>query len=389
MPEILYPTTSEDFRDALREAAAALRSIEIFGANSKRLMAGAIAPAEVRISTSAMRRILNYEPRDLTISVEAGMPFAELSGELARNGQMIPLGGAYAAGATIGGTVAANISESRRRGCGTARDLVIGMDFATLEGKLVRSGGMVVKNVAGLDMGKLMIGSFGTLAAMTTVNFKLLPIPNVSRTLTAEFADAAAAVAALDGVLRAGLNPMAADLLNPKLAERFERSGCVLALRFGGNDAVIERCMREAAALCGAGKAAALFGSDEEAFWNRVAAVTPEYMERFASGVAARISTPISECGAALATLAGCGHAMAANGVVRGWFESAAEGERWLNDSVRRGWKGVIEFAGAAVDRTKVKLWPEPGGDFEIMKGIKKMFDPSGLLNRGRLYGLL
>ena len=161
MPEILYPANPEELRSALHSAAASHRSIEIFGAHSKRSMGGPIAKAGERISTAAMKRILKYEPRDLTISVEAGMPYAELSRELARNGQMIPLAGPYSAEGTIGGIVAANISESRRRGYGTARDLVIGMEFATLEGKLVRSGGMVVKNVAGLDMGKLMIGSYG------------------------------------------------------------------------------------------------------------------------------------------------------------------------------------------------------------------------------------
>ena len=110
---------------------------------------------------------------------------------------MIPLAGPYSPDATIGGLVASNISESRRRGYGTARDLVIGMEFATLEGKLVRSGGMVVKNVAGLDMGKLMIGSFGTLAAIATLNFKLLPIPTVCRTLLFPFEDLKTAAALL------------------------------------------------------------------------------------------------------------------------------------------------------------------------------------------------
>jgi glycolate oxidase FAD binding subunit len=143
----------------LHQMASSHRTIELCGARSKHLMGGPLPASAQRISTSGMRRILKYEPRDLTISVEAGLPYMELTRELARNGQMIPLRGPYSAEATVGGVVAANISESRRRGYGTARDLVIGMEFATMEGKLVRSGGMVVKNVAGLDMGKLMIGS--------------------------------------------------------------------------------------------------------------------------------------------------------------------------------------------------------------------------------------
>ena len=86
-------------------------------------MAGPVAPADLRISTAGMKRILKYEPRDLTISVEAGIPYMDLSRELARNGQMIPLAGPYSGEATIGGIVASNIGDSRRRGYGTARDL--------------------------------------------------------------------------------------------------------------------------------------------------------------------------------------------------------------------------------------------------------------------------
>src|SRR5271165_5191501 len=173
----------------LSSATSAKQSIELFGANTKRLMAGAPAPGGVQISTARMRRIVQYEPRDLTIGVEAGLPFAELSRELARNGQMIPLEGAYSDEGTVGGMVAANISGARRRLDGTARDLVIGMNFATVDGKLVQTGGMVVKNVAGLDMAKLLIGSFGTLAAIATVNFKLMPRPAVARTLLFAFED--------------------------------------------------------------------------------------------------------------------------------------------------------------------------------------------------------
>jgi glycolate oxidase FAD binding subunit len=357
-------------------------------------MAGPIAPAAVRISTTGMKRILKYEPRDLTISVDAGIPYIELARELAKNGQMIPLAGPYSGEATIGGIVAANVSESRRRGYGTARDLVIGMEFATLEGKLVRSGGMVVKNVAGLDMGKLMIGSFGTLAAIATLNFKLLPIPAVSRTLLIQFEDLNGALDAFQAVMKAGLNPLAADILNPILVAQFSAhfniKGYLLALQFGGNEAVIERSARESTALCGdSGTARSLSHDEEQRFWTSVAAITPRHLEKFRDGAVARISAPLSECGEALATVEGPGHAMAASGIVRAWFSRHDAASRWLGAAVKRGWTGVIEFAAPGVDRAGLIMWPAPGGDFEIMKGVKKMFDPEGLLNTGRLYNLI
>lgn len=378
----------------LCDAAALHRSVRISGFDSKRLMAGPVTPADIRIGTSGMKRILKYEPRDLTVSVEAGIPYVDLSRELARNGQMIPLAGPYSATASIGGIVAANIGESRRRGYGTARDLVIGMEFATLEGKLVRSGGMVVKNVAGLDMGKLMIGSFGTLAAIATVNFKLLPVPEAASTLLSEFEDLKAAIAALQAVMRAGLNPIAADILNPILSAQFNAQinmrGFVLAMQFAGNNAVIERCVREATALCGeAGTPRPLAHEEDQRFWSAVSQITPRHLEKFHEGAVVRISTPLAECGDALATVESSGHAMAATGVVRAWFSRPQAASRWLKSAISRGWNGVIEFAADGVDRGGLVLWPAPGADFEIMKGVKRMFDPEGLLNRGRLYGLL
>src|SRR5207247_11264310 len=109
----------------------------------------------------------------------------------------------------VGAVVSRNCSGPRRRLYGTARDLVIGMTFATVEGKLVKSGGMVVKNVAGLDMGKLMIGSFGTLAAIAVVNFKLQPMPQVERLFLMSFDHLDAAVAARDRILKSALQPAA------------------------------------------------------------------------------------------------------------------------------------------------------------------------------------
>ncbi len=385
-PPLLLPVDSAELRDALASAQASKQPIELFGANSKRLMAGPIAPAVVQIGTTRMRRILQYEPRDLTVSVEAGLRLADLNDELARNGQMIPLDGPYSEVATVGGVVAANISGARRRLYGSARDLVIGMTFATLDGKLVQSGGMVVKNVAGLDMGKLMIGSFGTLAAIASLNFKLTPRPAVAQTVLFSFDDLQSAIAGRDAAIRGVLHPAAVDLMNPILSAQLGLKNFTLAILFGGNQAVIERSVREASVL---GSARVLTVEEERRFWNSLYDVTPRHMEKFRDGaVVVRVSTTLSECGEALGTLEGPGHAHAANGIVRGWFSRPENAAKWLASAVKRGWKGVVEFSAESV-KPQMALWPEPGGDFAIMKEIKRMFDPENLLNRGRLYGHL
>jgi glycolate oxidase FAD binding subunit len=381
---VFQPSSPEELCDALRSASASKRTIELFGANSKRLMAGSVAPADVRITTAGMKRLLQYEPRDLTVGVESGTPFAELNSLLARNGQMIPLDGPYGDSATVGGMVAANISGARRRHYGTARDLVIGMKFATLEGKLVQSGGMVVKNVAGLDMGKLMIGSFGTLAAIASVNFKLTPRPAVARTILFTFEDLPTAIEGRNAAIRGVLNPVAVEILNPILSAQVGLKNFTLAILFAGNQAVIERSVREASAL---GPARTLSVDEEQRFWNSLHAVTPRFLEKFREGaVVVRVSTTLAECGEALGSVEGPGHAHAASGVVRGWFTRPDAAARWVVESAKRGWKVVVEFSSESA-RPNMTLWPEPGGDFAIMKEIKRMFDPQNLLNRGRLYG--
>ncbi len=380
---LLRPANAEELREALASASARKLSIELFGNASKRLMAGPSSPADVSISTAGMSRILQYEPRDLTISVEAGMPFTDLNAELARNGQMIPLDGPYGNQATVGGMIAANISGARRKLYGTARDLVIGMKFATMDGKLVDTGGMVVKNVAGLDMGKLMIGSFGTLAGIASVNFKLTPLPKLSRTILLTFGDLKSAMEARDAAIRGVLNPVAVELLNPVLSAQLMLKSFTLAIQFAGNEAVIERSLREAGAF-GPGRALTL--EEERHLSNALNEVTPKFLDKFEEGAVVRLSTSITDCAAALESIDAPGHAHAASGVVRGWFSRPENAARCAAAANKRGWKAVIEFSTEAA-KSKLVLWPEPGADFAIMEQVKHMFDPNNLLNRGRLFG--
>ena len=132
---------------------------------------------------------------------------------------------------------------------GTARDAVIGMTFVTVQGKQVRSGGMVVKNVAGLDMAKLMIGSFGTLAAIAIVNFKVVPAPEVERSFLLPFDSAAAAIAARDRILNSVLQPSALELLPPPAGAGMGNRAGLLAVYAGGNGAAVDRYEHELADL--------------------------------------------------------------------------------------------------------------------------------------------
>lgn len=378
------PSSAQDLADALASAASRKLTIALRGTGSKHLMAGPIEPADVTVSTAAMTRVLQYEPRDLTISVEAGMRYAELERVLRQNRQMIPLDPPFSESATIGGILAANCSGPRRRLYGTARDLVIGMKFATLEGKLVQSGAMVVKNVAGLDMGKMMIGSFGTLAAIAVVNFKVLPRPIAESTFLIPFETLEDALAARDGILRGQIPPTAIDLLNPIAAAQLGYKAHVLAVRMSGNEAAIARCRRELKV----GEAVVLDGNDEARFWRQVQEYSPHFLEKFAQGVIVRASCTLKQVGEVMVSLETAAIARAGSGVCYAYFTRTDAAARWLAAAAKRGWKAVIEFA-PGDQRSKLELWPMPGDDLEMMKKIKEMFDPNHLLNRGRLFRLI
>ena len=379
---MLAPSTPAELAQALSEAAAQKRTIALEGNSSKHLMAGPREPADVEITTSALRAVVQYEPHDLTISVQAGLPWYEFTTLAARNRQMVPLDPPFAGAATVGGVIAANSSGPRRRLYGTARDLVIGMTFATLEGKLVETGGMVVKNVAGLDMAKLMIGSFGTLAAIAVVNFKLLPMPEAERSFLLPYRSVAEAVAIRDLILASPLQPSAIDLLNPAAAASFGGSEWLLAVRTSGSSVAIRRNEAEIAHV--AGRLAAETECPD-AFWPEVRNFTPEFLNRRRAGAVIRVSCTLKDLAAVMESFPGPAVARAASGVCYGYFDRAEDTAGWFARANGLGWKAVIEFAPEARKRT-LELWPSPGGDFELMRRIKALFDPSNLLNRGRLY---
>jgi glycolate oxidase FAD binding subunit len=336
---MLRPENPEQLAALLREAACAHRTIRLGGNFSKDRLGGPPTPAEVTISTSSMNRLLQYEPRDLTISVEAGMPFSNLVGLLAAQNQTLPLDPPWLRESTVGGVLAANLSGPRRRLYGTARDMVIGMTFATLEGKLINSGGMVVKNVAGLDMAKLMIGSFGTLAAIATVNFKVFPAPAASRTFVMEFRTAAETFAERDRILNSVLQPSAIDIVNwPR--------GFRMLIRAAGNQAVLDRYARELP----------LARAEDEEAWTAICEFSHRFLAANPYGEVVSIRMPLSK----------------------------------MRDTAEKLEVPFIARAGSGIFYAHyVKNAPDTplASDSEMMTRVKEMFDPERLLNRGRLHG--
>ncbi len=165
---------------------------------------------------SAFSRVLEYTPEDLTVTVEAGLTLGALQRALRELGQWLPVDPPHANRLTIGALLATNASGPRRFGHGTIRDHLLGLQVALADGRLIRSGGKVVKNVAGFDLLKLFVGSYGSLGVITEATFKLLPLPEAEQTVQQDCATLAEAGAVLERVLASELTPVVMDLHRPR-----------------------------------------------------------------------------------------------------------------------------------------------------------------------------
>ena len=213
----IRPTTVEELRDFCVPGAAESRRILAVGGGT------ALPPVGeefVRLDTTAINQIVDYPSRDQTITVAAGMTISALQNTLKECGQSLPIEVPQADLATVGGAIACDCSGPSRFGAGTFRDYVIGLSAVDGQGRLFSSGGRVVKNVAGYDLLKLMIGSRGRLGIITQVTFKVRPLPAAQATVRAQFSQAEAANSAIAKLLNSATRPMILDLSNSRSNRR-------------------------------------------------------------------------------------------------------------------------------------------------------------------------
>jgi glycolate oxidase FAD binding subunit len=175
--------------------------------------------------TTELRQVVDYPSRDLTITVQAGLTVGELAALLSSERQCLPVDVPQPDRATVGGAVVTNTSGPRRFGYGTFRDYLVGVTVVTMTGQTARAKGKVVKNVAGYDLCKLYTGSFGSLALVTELTFKLRPRPETSAWVTCSGESLELLEELLAGVLVSRTRPVAIELLNRPAAEQLFRSG--------------------------------------------------------------------------------------------------------------------------------------------------------------------
>ena len=231
------------------------------------------------LSLKRLDRLLEHEPGDLTATAEAGLTFGAFQEALGRRGQWLSLDPPNARQGTLGGILASNASGPRRHLYGTMRDLLIGLTMVLADGSIVRGGGKVVKNVAGYDLPKLAIGSFGTLGILVEATFKLRPRPDTDRLALARFERVKDAGAAARALMASDLIPSALDLVDPEALRALEpggREGAALLIGLDGIREQVEWQCAELPRILGTGARVdtrVLDGAERDALWQAAGAL--------------------------------------------------------------------------------------------------------------------
>jgi glycolate oxidase FAD binding subunit len=330
--------------------------------------------ADVVLSLERMNRVIEYSAPDLTATVEAGVLLADFNTLVRKQRQWLPLDPPNARCASVGAVFACASFGPLRAGFGTPRDYALGLKLAHIDGSESRSGGKVVKNVAGYDMNKLYVGSFGTLALITELTIKLRPLPDRISTLIITDDDRRK----LLSVARAAseLQPASLFLCSMPMS---------LAIRFAGSEPTI-RYQTDCVMKALEGSQAKTLSEDEaESFWTRVADIDR------AAAVAIKASAPVSRAAECFENMLSLPCKEVASdlgaGVSRAAFDAEDEQavsaiEKLRAETWRMGGTLVIERASANV-RKSADAW----GEVEtvgLMRAIKEKFDPRSLLNPGK-----
>jgi glycolate oxidase FAD binding subunit len=401
MTERFAPTDAAQVLDVVTWAAAQETAVEVMGAGTKRALGRPVQAAH-QLDLSGLTGIELYEPNELVMTVRPGTPLAIVEAELDSHGQQLafeppdlgPLLGSDPASATIGGVIACNLAGPRRPKAGAARDHFLGVEAVTGRGEAMKAGGRVVKNVTGYDLCKLFAGSYGTLAAMTSMTVKVMPAPEKTRTVLVSGLGDHDAGRAMTAALTSPHEVSAAAHLPAALAARSDVSyvagagGAVTALRIEGPAPSAEhRCQALRDLLTGYGDIEELHGHNSGALWREVGNVTPFAGQR--GRVVWRLSVPPT-AGATVATsiLADTdGEAFYDWGGGLVWLSLADDNASTVRAAVAdAGGHATLMVADAAQRETVPVFEPQEPGLAALTARVKDGFDPRRILNPGRMY---
>jgi glycolate oxidase FAD binding subunit len=376
------PAGTEQIAEVLRFANEHGLAVVPTGSGSKLGWGNAVAP-EIYLSLERMKAVREHAWQDLTCTVEAGCTWAAMQAELARHGQMVALDPLRPDRATVGGVVAANDSGALRLRYGGLRDLIIGMTIVLADGTVAKTGGKVVKNVAGYDLHKLMTGSFGTLGVIASVNFRLHPVEQHTQSWTVD-GDRDALAELMMRVLGSTMQVSGMQMRG------FDReSSDRLDIRFAGRPECLERHREQLEGMAGGLE---VTRADEEV-WQAREKLYDDGDAR--DGLVVKATMLPSQIAAAQKKLAAWqGETISvtqANGIMTAAIlDRYMYGEQFvesLREFLRPGGGAVVVLRMPQTVRPKPDMWGYTPDALPLMHEIKRRFDPNRTLSPGRFVG--
>jgi glycolate oxidase FAD binding subunit len=398
---VLQPASAGELGELVRRAAVENQAVYPLGGQT--LLDLGLPPGRpgIGVDVRALAQVLDYPARDMTITVQAGITLAKLGELLATENQRLPIDVPQAERATLGGTLAANISGPRRYGFGTLRDYVIGINVVNDEGHEIKAGGRVVKNVAGYDLCKLYVGSLGTLGIITQATLKLKPRPE-DETLILVGGGPTALESLLEAVHRSRTRPVCLDLLNraavqyinQQAGSRLPESAWLLVIGFEDTqEAVKWQAQQLTTELSGAGFEilGTQTGPAAEPLWQGLTEFPGLLGSRLTFKANVLPHTVAALCRRADALPHGLLlQAHAGSGIVIGHATgdlTLEQAQTMLNElratvAADQGYL-IIRRCPTAWKR-ELPIWGAPRGDAGLMRAIKEQLDPRRLFNPGR-----
>ncbi|MFT4037517.1 MAG: FAD-binding oxidoreductase [Thermomicrobiales bacterium] len=378
------PASPRELANLLSEAAVSGNAVSPVGGGSKLGYGNPLSRETIPVSTKKLDRVLAYEPDDMTLSVEAGATMASVWQVLAERGLTIPIDVPMPETETIGGLIATGLCGPRRFGSGSLRDQLIGIQVAYPDGTLGNAGGMVVKNVSGFDLMRMHLGAVGTLGVIVSANFKVVPAARGEATVTVQ----RESIGHLEGdrlAIHGGrIRPVAFEA-------RWTGDRWLEAIRIEGRPATVDQMARELAERLG--DAATLPTDESRAFWSGYVReeALPAESDLAVIQLRAKPSQLESTLNAAMASFESSIQDLRVSlglGTVRLVLRTTPDETDSIAASIRAlrtSGVNVLLLSAPEALHASTDAFGTPESNLELMRQLKRQFDPWSALNPGRV----
>ncbi len=400
-PQTVYePRDADELTQILKQCDAENCAVVPWGGGTLQQLGNPPTRYDAVISTRNLNQVIEYAFDDLTITVGAGMTLANVNRVLSEHGQFLPLDIPHPTRATIGGALAANANGALRLRYGPARDYMLGLKFANVQGQIIKAGSQVVKNVAGYELHKVQVGAFGTLGILTEATFKAFPQPPAEISMWATFDELQTAGAAVGQIWNLSVPPLAIELFNADAARMIDSNAhgaWHIAARFGGSKATMAAARDLFTNAANENNARAANELDDaQKIWRAIADMPATLRENFADAPLVRASVPPKELHNALNLFLQFtppprlfSHAAVAS--LYASFDGDISAQQNILSKLRAQLHEIhghliIESAPATL-RKSINAWDDVGASFKLMQALKRKFDPHNILNPGRFVG--